>query len=83
MAYNTTNHVYYLKQYSEIKEELTEQQLASFLQDVLEGRAKVQLVETRVESQWKLSHEETYKSDKNRVVDFITYAKMQGHYTCF
>ncbi|KAL9974978.1 hypothetical protein ACROYT_G012090 [Oculina patagonica] len=40
MAYNTTNHVYYLKQYSEIKEELTEQQLTSFLQDVLEGRAK-------------------------------------------
>lgn len=41
MAYNTTDHVYYLKQYSEIKDELTEQQLASFLQDVLEGRAKV------------------------------------------
>ncbi|KAJ7360441.1 Protein disulfide-isomerase tmx3 [Desmophyllum pertusum] len=40
MAYNTTDHVYYLKQYSEIKEELTEQQLASFLQDVLEGQAK-------------------------------------------
>jgi len=40
MAYNTTDHVYYLKQYSEIKDELTEQQLASFLQDVLEGRAK-------------------------------------------
>lgn len=41
MAYNTTDHVYYLKQHSEIKDELTEQQLASFLQDVLEGRAKV------------------------------------------
>jgi len=41
MAYNTTDHVYYLKQYTEIKDELTEEQLASFLQDVLEGRAKV------------------------------------------
>lgn len=40
MAYNSTNHVYYLKQYSEIKEEFTEQQLVSFLEDVLEGRAK-------------------------------------------
>lgn len=40
MAYNTTDHVYYLKQYSDIKDELTEQQLASFLEDVLEGQAK-------------------------------------------
>lgn len=40
MAYNSTNHVYYLKQYIEIKEEFTEQQLVSFLEDVLEGRAK-------------------------------------------
>ena len=44
MAYNTTDHVYYLKQHAEIKDELTEQQLASFLQDVLEGRAKVSSV---------------------------------------
>lgn len=44
MAYNTTDHVYYLKQYTEIKDELTEEQLASFLQDVLEGRAKVSSV---------------------------------------
>ena len=43
MAYNSTNHVYYLQQYSEIKEEFTEQQLVSFLEDVLEGRAKVSL----------------------------------------
>ena len=41
MAYNTTDQVYYLKQYSEIKDELTEEQLVSFLEDVLEGRAKV------------------------------------------
>lgn len=41
MAYNTTDHVYYLKQYSEIKDEFTEQNLVSFLNDVLEGRAKV------------------------------------------
>ena len=47
MAYNTTNHVYYLKQYSEIKDELTEQQLASFLQDVLEGQAKVSVITIR------------------------------------
>jgi len=47
MAYNTTNHVYYLKQYSEIKDELTEQQLASFLQDVLEGQAKVSVITVR------------------------------------
>lgn len=40
IAYNTTDHVYYLKQYSEIKEEFTEQQLITFLDDVLEGRAK-------------------------------------------
>ena len=44
MAYNVTDHVYYLKQYSEIKDELTEQQLASFLQDVLEGQSKVSSV---------------------------------------
>ena len=44
MVYNTTDHVYYLKQYSEIKDELSEQQLTSFLQDVLEGRAKVSSV---------------------------------------
>ena len=44
MAYNTTDHVYYLKQYSEIKDELTGQQLTSFLQDVLEGQAKVSSV---------------------------------------
>ena len=44
MAYNTTDHVYYLKQYSEIKDELTGQQLISFLQDVLEGQAKVSSV---------------------------------------
>ena len=43
MAYNSTNHVYYLKQYSEIKDEFTEQQLVSFLENVLEGRAKVSL----------------------------------------
>ena len=41
MAYNTTDQVYYLKQYSEIKDEFTEEQLVSFLEDVLEGRAKV------------------------------------------
>ncbi|XP_073233579.1 protein disulfide-isomerase TMX3-like [Porites lutea] len=40
MAYNTTDQVYYLKQYSEIKDEFTEEQLVSFLEDVLEGRAK-------------------------------------------
>ena len=41
MAYNTTDQVYYLKHYSEIKDEFTEEQLVSFLEDVLEGRAKV------------------------------------------
>lgn len=41
MAYNTTDQVYYLKQYSEIKDEFTEEQLVSFLEDVFEGRAKV------------------------------------------
>ena len=41
MAYNTTDQVYYLKQYSEIKDEFTEEQLVSFLEDVLEGGAKV------------------------------------------
>ena len=41
MAYNTTDQVYYLKQYSEIKDEFTEEQLVSFLEDVLEGRVKV------------------------------------------
>jgi len=40
MVYNTTDHVYYLMQYSEIKDEFTEQKLTSFLDDILEGRAK-------------------------------------------
>lgn len=64
MAYNTTNHVYYLKQYSEIKEELTEQQLGSFLQDVLEGRAKVTMSWDQEWPSKKILHKETYKLKK-------------------
>ena len=41
MVYNTSDHVYYLKQYSDLKEEFTEEKLTSFLDDVLEGRVKV------------------------------------------
>lgn len=41
MVYNTTDHVYYLMQYSEIKDEFTEQKLTFFLDDILEGHAKV------------------------------------------
>ena len=73
MAYNTTNHVYYLKQYSEIKEELTEQQLTSFLQDVLENRAKVTEL-----SPGMAVNEETYRSDNSGVIDLITYAKIDA-----
>ena len=41
MAYNSTDQVYYLKQYSELREEFTEDNLVSFLDDVLGGRAQV------------------------------------------
>lgn len=41
MAYNSTDQVYYIKQYSELKEEFTEDNLISFLDDVLGGRAQV------------------------------------------
>ncbi|XP_068725493.1 protein disulfide-isomerase TMX3-like isoform X2 [Montipora capricornis] len=37
MVYNSTDHVYYLKQYSELKEEFTEDNLTSFLNDILDG----------------------------------------------
>ncbi|XP_067054514.1 protein disulfide-isomerase TMX3-like isoform X2 [Acropora muricata] len=40
MAYNSTDQVYYLKQYSELREEFTEDNLVSFLDDVLGGRAQ-------------------------------------------
>lgn len=46
MVYNTTDHVYYLKQYSELKEDFSEEKLTSFLDDVLEGRAKVWFLES-------------------------------------
>ena len=43
MVYNSTDHVYYIQQYSEIREEFTEDNLISFLDDVLGGRAQVNI----------------------------------------
>lgn len=40
MVYNTTDQVYYLMQYSELKEDFTEEKLTVFLNDVLEGNVK-------------------------------------------
>ena len=44
MVYNSTDHVYYLKQYSELKEEFTEDNLTSFLNDILDGHEQVKLI---------------------------------------
>ena len=41
MVYNSTDQVYYLMQYSELKEDFTEEKLTVFLNAVLKGNVKV------------------------------------------